>query len=226
VRARSGVEGGRARERRGVVIYTYIRGILLYTACIITLRCTCELFPPRLTRPIHNGMTAAKVLPVIAPRAPPSRSNIVRPSRFSVIPVSPPRGAGIYCPELRSAGRPAVRGPHFYGPQRLIIARLVRQNWPAQSFPFGQLSGNTAINFAALGILSWILNRILIRGGIIALSRDDAPDTRLRPISYMPRIDANLSRIRKTRTRIISRIPICRSTDKVKGKAGTRAFGF
>ena len=63
-----------------IYIYIHIYRILLYTTCIITLQCTCELFPPRLTRPIHNGMTAAKVLPVIAPRAPSSRPNIVRPS--------------------------------------------------------------------------------------------------------------------------------------------------
>lgn len=84
-REAGGRSGERARERRDVI---YIQGILLYTACIITLRCTCELFPPRLTRPIHNGMTAAKVLPVIAPRAPPSRPNIVRPT--SLPPPPPP----------------------------------------------------------------------------------------------------------------------------------------
>lgn len=53
--------------------------ILLYTVCIITLRCTCELFPPRLTRPIHNRVTAVKVLPVIAAAAPRTSPNIVRP---------------------------------------------------------------------------------------------------------------------------------------------------
>lgn len=119
-------EEERDRERKGEIerasggrryIYIY-RGILLYTACIITLRCTCELFPPRLTRPIHNRMTAAKVLPVIAPRAPPRRPNIVRTPRFGVVP--PPsftpshlRGERTYCPELRGR-EPSVRPARVY----------------------------------------------------------------------------------------------------------------
>jgi len=54
------------------------------------------------------------------------------------------------------------RGLHFYSRRRLIIARLVRQNWPARSFRLDNYREISAINFA-LGILSWILNRILIR---------------------------------------------------------------
>lgn len=76
-------------------ICTVQGGILLYTVCIITLRCTCELFPPRLTRPIHNRMTAAKVLPVIASGAPFRWSNVVRlpiyrVRRYSSLTLPPP----------------------------------------------------------------------------------------------------------------------------------------
>lgn len=72
-------------KREEASFYIYICEILLYTVCIITLRCTCELFPPRLTRPIHNRMTAAEVLPVIARRAPPRRPNIVRPPDLAFV---------------------------------------------------------------------------------------------------------------------------------------------
>lgn len=116
-REREKRRNGKGKRGASLYIYIYI-GILLYTACIITLRCTCELFPPRLTRPIHNRMTAAKVLPVIAPRAPPQRPNIVRTPRFGVVP--PPsftpshlRGERTYCPELRGR-EPSVRPARVY----------------------------------------------------------------------------------------------------------------
>lgn len=84
-------------------------GILLYTVCIITLRCTCELFPPRLTRPIHNRVTAVKVLPVIAAGAPPSWPNIV-PTPDSP---PPPPWQDTYCPAPRQGEKGSSRSDTF-----------------------------------------------------------------------------------------------------------------
>lgn len=136
--------------------------LLLYTVCIITLRCTCELFPPRLTQPIHNRMTAAKVLPVIMPRARPAKHCPTSDSA-SFSPLSHPLGGRATIALNYGVSSGNSRGPHFYRRWRLIIARLVRQNWPVPVIPFGDNYREIpAINFAALGILSWILNRVLI----------------------------------------------------------------
>lgn len=85
----SGKEGEGGERSRGKERGRDMGGeILLYTVCIITLRCTCELFPPRLTRPIHNRVTGVKVLPVIAVAAPRTSPNIVRPPIYHLYPAT------------------------------------------------------------------------------------------------------------------------------------------
>lgn len=100
--------------------------ILLYTVCIITLRCTCELFPPRLTRPIHNRVTGVKVLPVIAVAAPRTSPNIVRPPIYHLCSATLLEGhllsLSYDAPGSATHGPTLLQAPD---PCRLIIARLL-----------------------------------------------------------------------------------------------------